>query len=141
MGKSKKKRKSSQRVVPYELQNGDDGMGDNGDAPVSKPENTRGKIMQRHKLEAKAMRTRVEEIKKDRLKLSKKKESQKHDRKSITREMQQLQKDMLARQAAELAAFDAAPQDEDADMAQAPPLNFPQPPTGFNVQAFAMAVS
>eukprot|EP00276_Gloeochaete_wittrockiana_P001239 CAMPEP_0184675878 /NCGR_PEP_ID=MMETSP0308-20130426/88049_1 /TAXON_ID=38269 /ORGANISM="Gloeochaete witrockiana, Strain SAG 46.84" /LENGTH=137 /DNA_ID=CAMNT_0027123663 /DNA_START=182 /DNA_END=595 /DNA_ORIENTATION=- len=67
---------------------------------------TRGSILQRHKLEHKAIRAKIEELKKGRLKLNKKNHSEKAERKEVTKEMKRLVSEMEERHRKELDEFD-----------------------------------
>jgi len=63
---------------------------------------------QRHKLEYKALRTKLDQMKKDRLKIRKTDLSQRADRKALTRDIKQEEEEFKARVKAEMDEYEQA---------------------------------
>eukprot|EP00743_Colponemidia_sp_Colp-15_P013068 GILK01015051.1.p1 GENE.GILK01015051.1~~GILK01015051.1.p1 ORF type:complete len:184 (-),score=39.47 GILK01015051.1:90-602(-) len=132
MPKAKKERRKAQNPKPYEKDDtsmiideaeqqlqqeisslpadiGRHAFSSDADGEMSEPQSkgvTRGAILQRHKREWRELRSRLDDMKRNKSKLKKKQLDQKSERRDISRNMKQLLEDMKKRHEDELSVFD-----------------------------------
>eukprot|EP00762_Andalucia_godoyi_P007562 ANDGO_00761.mRNA.1 hypothetical protein ACA1_053420 len=90
-----------------------DSMGQMSTGDVEHPK-TRGHLLQKHKVEWRAIRTEIEKLKHQSAKLSKKDLKGKEVKRLLTKQIQKLKTDMEARQKDELDKFDRSTEINDA---------------------------
>eukprot|EP00455_Lapot_gusevi_P022043 TRINITY_DN22986_c0_g1_i1.p1 TRINITY_DN22986_c0_g1~~TRINITY_DN22986_c0_g1_i1.p1 ORF type:complete len:165 (-),score=37.46 TRINITY_DN22986_c0_g1_i1:39-533(-) len=111
-----------QQEPPQEEERAEQEADDEVEMKVAKA-TTRGAILQRHKLELKELRKKIDEMKTQRLKLSKRVAGQKQDRKEVSRNIKALENELKEKHKKELEEFDAR-EKAVKELASLPPIKF-----------------